>query len=57
MIPMKKRVYTVPVAQEIELSNCSMICASIVIDNEETNTSGRTSTYKRDGWENGFWKN
>lgn len=57
MIPMKKRVYTVPVAQEIELSNCSMICASIVIDNEETNTSGRTSTHKRNGWENGFWKN
>ena len=57
MIPMKKKEYTKPSALEIEISGCNMICASIVIDNEETNTSGRTSIHKRNGWENGFWEN
>ena len=52
---MKKRVYTAPVAQEIELSNCSMICASIVIGDEETNDAGRVSKQGRDGWNNGLW--
>lgn len=54
---MKKREYTMPAALEIEVSGCSMICASIVIGNEETNGSGRASQQERKGWENGLWNN
>ena len=55
MIPMKKKEYTRPVALELEVNGCEMICASIVIDDSETNSAGRVSK-QRNGWsENGFW--
>lgn len=55
---MEKKEYTKPAALEIEVSGCNMICASILIDSEnETNTSGRSSRNKRNGWDNGFWNN
>ena len=55
MIPMKKKEYTRPEAQEFEVNGCEMICASIVIDDSETNSAGRVSK-QRNGWsENGFW--
>ena len=54
---MEKRVYTRPAILEIEVSNCNMLCASIIISNEETNSAGRTSKSDREGWDNGLWGN
>lgn len=54
---MEKKEYTKPATQEIEVSGCYMICASILIDNNEVNTGGRSSENRRNGWENGFWNN
>ena len=54
---MKKREYTMPATLEIEVSGYNMICASITISDEETNSPGRVSKQKRNGWENGLWNN
>ena len=54
MIPIKKKEYTRPAILEFELSSCNMLCASIIISDEETNSAGRTSK-RRNGWDNGFW--
>ncbi|MBR5860066.1 MAG: hypothetical protein IKY71_01830 [Bacteroidaceae bacterium] len=54
---MEKKEYTKPAALEIEVSGCNMICASILIDNNEVNTGGRSSRNRRNGWDNGFWVN
>lgn len=55
MIPMKKKEYTRPEAQVFEVNGCGMICASIIISDEETNDAGRVSKQGRDGWRNGLW--
>ena len=55
MIPMKKKEYTRPEALEFEVNGCEMICASIIISDEETNDAGRVSKQGRDGWNDGLW--
>lgn len=49
MTTMKKREYIKPSIQVEDLLEHSMICASIVIDDEEINTGGRVRG-KRGSW-------
>ena len=55
MIRMKKRIYIAPVAQEIEVGECDVICSSIPFADEETNTGGRVQRNERNNWGN-LWK-
>ena len=58
MTQKKKVGYQAPRTVVVETSMCNMLCASIVISDEETNTAGRVSRRgDRDIWEEGLWGN
>lgn len=42
---MKKRIYTAPGIEVIEILGCNVICSSILIDDEEINTGGRANKH------------
>lgn len=52
---MEKRIYIAPVAQEIEIVKCDVICSSLPVVDEEINTGGRTLRNERNSWGN-LWK-
>ena len=52
---MKKREYTAPAAEEINICGCNLICSSIAIDDEEINTGGRAKREGKGAWGN-LWQ-
>jgi hypothetical protein len=56
MTQKKKAEYQSPQAFEVETVTCNMLCASIVVSDEEVNTQGRASR-RRDAavWSEGLW--
>ena len=56
MTQKKKVEYQSPRTFAVETKLCDMLCASIVISNEETNSAGRVNRRRNDNvWENGLW--
>ena len=56
MIDMGKRVYKAPAIQEIEIGACNVVCTSLPVVDEETNTGGRAGCNERGSWGN-IWEN
>ena len=56
MTQKKKVEYQAPRTSVVETRMCKMICASIGISDDETNSAGRVSRRRNDNvWENGLW--
>ena len=56
MMRKKKAEYQSPQVSVVEIDMCNLLCASIVISNEEVNTQGRTNQRKDAGaWSEEMW--
>ena len=56
MMRKKKVEYQSPQVSVVEIDICNLLCASIVISNEEVNTQGRTNQRKdADAWSEEMW--
>lgn len=54
-MPMNKQTYICPTLKVVDVSLNGLLCGSLYVSDEEVNTSGRTSHYKRSGWDSQFW--
>lgn len=49
---MERKTYTKPDIKELDICGCSMVCTSITISDEETNSGGRAQERKEENWGN-----
>lgn len=52
---MNKQTYICPTLEVVDISLSGLLCGSLHVSDEEVNTSGRTSHYKRSVWNSQFW--
>ena len=53
---MKKRIYTAPGIEVIEILGCNVICSSILIDDGEINTGGRAKKHHDNSKLGNLWE-